>query len=187
MKTIYSLMLLLLISLSPYISSYGHDLVWPGEKLKSLFPTAESFEQKNLFLSDEQRKNIESALGSRLPEEDLQPSIYLAVVRSGPDAPRKKAAAIMFIDAYGKGGKIEMGIVVSGRSELMKILIFENREAENLRQPAFLAQFSGKKAGEPFKTGEDITSPAREEKSAQAIASGAKRGLLIINEVFKKK
>ncbi|MEW6601689.1 MAG: hypothetical protein AB1499_12030 [Nitrospirota bacterium] len=186
MKNLHPLMLILLMTLYPH-ASYGHDPVWPGEKLKKLFPSAESFEQKNLFISDEQRKNIESALGSRLPEEDLQPSIYLAIVRSGTDGRLKKAAAIMFIDAYGKGGKIDMGIVVSGKSELMKILIFENREAESIRQPAFLDQFTGKKAGEPFKTGVDITSPEHEEKSAQAIASGVKRGLLIIHEIFKKK
>jgi len=186
MKTFNSLMLLLLITLYPY-ASYGHDLAWPAEKLSALFPKAESFEQKNLFISDEQHKNIENALGNRLPEEDLQPSIYLAIVRSSPDTPPKKAAAIIFIDAYGKGGKIEMGIVVSGRGELMKVLIFENSEAQSIRQPAFLEQFSGKKAGEPFKTGKDISFPKLEEKSAQAIASGAKRGLLIINEMFKKK
>lgn len=186
MQTINSIILLLLISLSPH-SSYGHDLVWPGEKLQALFPGAESFEQKNLLVSDIQRKNIESALGSGLPEEDLQPSIYLAIVRNGPDGPLKKAAAIMFIDAYGKGGKIEMGIVVSGKGELLKIMIFENKEAESIRQPAFLKQFAGKKADEPFKTGDDISSPTKEDKTAQAIASGAKRGLLIINEMFKKK
>jgi len=79
-KTILFLMLMILLYTSV---SYGHDLVWPGEKLKALFPRAESFEQKNLYVSDEQRKNIEDALGSKLPEEDLRPSIYLAIVRSG--------------------------------------------------------------------------------------------------------
>ncbi|RJQ23973.1 MAG: hypothetical protein C4560_00640 [Nitrospiraceae bacterium] len=167
--------------------NYGHDLEWPGEKLKALFPAAESFEQKNLYVSDAQRKNIEDALGSKLPEEDLQPSIYLAIMRSGSGAPLKKAAAIMFIDAYGKGGKIEMGLVVSGKGILGKVLIFENYEAESIRQPVFFEQFAGKKGDDPFKTGRDISFPAPEEKTAQAIASGAKRGLLIINEMFKKK
>lgn len=166
---------------------FAHDTVWPGEKLKALFPQAESFEQKNLYVSDEQRKNIEDALGSKLPEEDLQPSIYLALTRNSPDAPLKKSAAIIFIDAYGQGGKIEMGVVVSGKGILEKVLIFENNEAESVREPVFLNQFSGKKANALYKTGLDITFPAREEKSAQAIASGAKRGLLIINEMFKKK
>lgn len=183
-----------LLNLSPIILllffavvSFAHDLVWPGEKLKALFPQAESFEQKNLYVSDEQRTAIEKALGSRLPEEDLKPSIYLAVVRSSPEAPPRKAAAMMFIDAHGEGGKIEMGVVVGGKGEIMKIYIFENKESEKLLQPQFLRQFEHKKASDLFKVGADISAPHGREKSAQAIASGARRGLLIINEMFRKK
>lgn len=168
-------------------AAFGHDLIWPGEKLKALFPQAESFEQKNLYVSDEQHSSIEKALDVRLPEEDLKPSIYLAVVRSSPDAPPRKAGAIMFIDAHGDGGKIEMGVVVSGKGELMKVLIFENKESPKLIDPSFLKQLEGKKASDPFKTGNDIKAPAGMDKAAQSIASGARRGLFIINEMFRKK
>ena len=167
--------------------AFGHDLTWPGEKLKALFPHAESFEQKNLYVTDVQRMNIEKALGVRLPEEDLKPSIYFAVVRSTPDTPPRKAGAIMFIDAHGDGGKIEIGIVVSGKGDLMNILIFENKESSKITQQAFLKQFEGKKATDSFKTGSDIIAPAGTDKSTQAIASGARRGMIIINEMFKKK
>ena len=165
----------------------AHDLVWPGEKLKTLFPKAESFEQKNLHVSDEQKSVIEKTLGSRLPEEDLKPSIYFAVVKDRPETAPKKAAAIIFIDAYGEGGKIEMGVVVNGKGELVKIHLFENKEPERITQQAFSKQFEGKKASEAFRVGTDITAPRSAEKSAQAVASGARRGMLIINELFRKK
>jgi hypothetical protein len=168
-------------------AAFGHDLVWPGQKLKALFPQAESFEQKNLYVSDEQRAPIEKALGARLPEEDLKPSIYLAIVRNTPDAPLRKAGAIMFIDAQGDGGKIEMGVVVSGKGDLAKVLIFENKESPKLIDPLFLKQFEGKKASDLFKAGSDIKAPAGMDKAAQAIANGARRGLFIINEMFRKK
>ena len=180
-------LLIIVFSFLFSISVFAHDLVWPGEKLKILFPQAESFEQKNLYVSDEQRTAIERALGSRLPEEDLKPSIYLAVVRSSPEAPPRKAAAMMFIDAHGEGGKIEMGVVVSGKGEIMKVHIFENKESEKLLQPQFLKQFENKKSSDLFKVGADISAPAGREKSAQTIASGARRGLLIINEMFRKR
>lgn len=167
--------------------SFAHDLVWPGEKLKLLFPQAESFEQKNLYVSDEQREHIEKALGSRLPDEDLKPSIYFAIVRSSPETTPRKAAAMMFIDVHGEGGKIEMGVVVGGKGEIMKVHIFENKESEKLLQPQFLKQFENKKSSDLFKVGADISSPAGREKYAQAIASGARRGLLIINEMFRKR
>ncbi len=170
-----------------HAGAYGHDLVWPGEKLKILYPEAVSFEQKNLYVSDEQKAAIERALGSKLPEEDLKPSIYLAIVKTTPDAPARKAAAIMFIDAHGEGGKIEMGVVVNGGGDLLMVRIFENRESGNLSQPGFLRQFEGKKAGDSFKVGRDITAPKTVKKSAQAVASGARRGLVIINEMFRKR
>ena len=167
--------------------SYAHDLVWPGEKLKILFPQASSFEQKNLYVSDEKKAILEKALGGRLPEEDLKPSIYLAIVKGSPEAAPKKAAAIIFIDEHGEGGKIEMGVVVNGKGELLKVHIFENKEPEAISKPAFLKQFEGKKESDPFKVGTDITAPGAAVKSAQAVASGARRGLLVINEMFRKK
>jgi hypothetical protein len=161
--------------------------VWPGEKLKAMYPQAESFEQKNLYVSDEQKAVIEKALGGRLREEDLRPSIYLAVVRSGPAAPARKAAAIVFVDVDGERGKVEMGVVVGGKGEIVKVHIFENKEPVAILQPAFLKQFEGKKASDPFKVGADLNAAAGLERASQAVASGAKRGLLIINEMFRKK
>lgn len=168
-------------------SSSAHDLVWPGEKLKTLFPQAASFDQKNLYVSDEKKAVLEKALGGRLPEEDLKPSIYLAIVKDSPEAAPKKAAAIIFIDAHGEGGKIEMGVVVNGKGELMKVHIFENKEPETISKPTFLKQFEGKKESDTFKVGADITTAGATVKSAQAVASGARRGLLVINEMFRKK
>lgn len=168
-------------------AAFGHDLVWPGEKLKAMYPEAVSFEQKNLYVSDEQKAAIERELGTRLPEEDLKPSIYLAVVKATPESPAKKAAAMMFIDAHGEGGKIEMGVVVSGKGDIRKVIIFENRESTKLMEQAFLKQFGGKRSSDAFKVGTDIKSPSGTEKSAQSIASGARRGLIIINEMFRKK
>ena len=168
-------------------ASLSHDLVFPAEKLKTLFPQAQSFEQKDLYISDEQRAKIEGQLKSRLPEEDLKPSIYLAIIKDRPETPPKKAAAIIFIDSQGERGKIEMGVVVGGKGELIKVRLFENKEPDQLTLPSFLKQFEGKKAADSFKVGSDITAPEAVAKSAQAVASGARRGLLIINEMFRKK
>ncbi len=175
---------ILLFSYSP---SAAHDVVFPAEKLKALFPQAQSFEQKDLYVSDEQRSRMESLLGYRLPEEDLKPSVYFAIVRDTPDSPPRKGAAIMFVDAYGQGGKIEIGVVVSPKGDLSKIHVFENKESTKATEKSFLKQFEGKKLSESFKVGADITASAGNEKSSQAVASAARRGLLIITELFRKK
>jgi hypothetical protein len=166
---------------------FAHDLVFPAEKLNTLYPEAISFEQKDLYMSDQQRKRIEKNLTVSLPGEDLKPSIYFVIVKKSADAPPRKAAVIMFIDAYGKGGKIEIGVVVGRKGELMKMLLFENNESANLTARSFLKQFEGKKGSDLFIVGKDIVAPAGEEKTAQAIASGARRGVLIINELLRKK
>ncbi|MDA8084923.1 MAG: hypothetical protein M0024_14795 [Nitrospiraceae bacterium] len=168
-------------------SADAHDLVWPGEKLKTMFPQAVSFEQKNLFVSEEQRVAIEKVLGSGLPAEDLKPSVYFAITRDRPDTSPRKAAAIIFMDARGQGGKIEIGLAVSGKGKLIRLHIFENMESASLTGTAFLKQFEGKERSDKFRVGSDIIAPPETVKSAQAIASGARRGLILINELFKKK
>ncbi len=133
--------------------SYAHDLVWPGAKLKALFPKAESFEQKNLYVSDDQRAALEKAIGTRLPEEDLKPSIYLAVVKGRPEGPAKKVAAIIFSDAYGEGGRIEIGVVVGGKGEIIRIRLFENKESQKINQPDFLNSSRVRRLQTPLKSG----------------------------------
>jgi hypothetical protein len=153
-----------IISLMFAGSSSAHDLIWPGEKLKNLFPQVETFEQKNLYVSDEQRSHIEKLQGSKLSEEDIRPSVYLAMVRNTPDSPPHKGAAIMFIDASGEGGKIEMGVVVNGKGEIAKVHLFENKESANMTQRAFLKQFEGKKASDPSFLSSHVRAESLHEK-----------------------
>jgi len=86
-KCTFPLIVLTILASSLFASSLSsaHDLVWPGEKLKVLSPQAASFEQKNLYVSDEKKAVLEKAPGGTLPEEDLKPSIYLAIVKSSPE------------------------------------------------------------------------------------------------------
>jgi len=161
--------------------------VFPAEKLNRLYPGAISFEQKDLYMSDQQRSRIEEDLTGSLPEEDLKPSLYFVIAKQSDDAPPRKAAVILFIDAYGDSGRIEIGVVAGRKGELRNILLFENNESANLAARSFLKQFEGKKASDLFVVGKDIAAPAGEEKTAQAIASGARRGVLIINELLRKK
>lgn len=164
----------------------AHDAVFPGEKLKSILPAAESFEQRNLYLSEEQQARIEKDLGVTLNEEDKKPSVYFAVERD-PDGKAHRSAVVLFIDAQGLGGKIETGIMISSKGELLKVAVFENTEQEAVLNPSFLSQFAAKKSADPFQVGKDITAPVGQEKSAQAIASGVRRGMLILQELFRKK
>lgn len=178
--------LLFFVFISSHAPSFAHDSVFPGEKLKSIFAAAESFEQRDLYLSSEQQASIETNLGNPLREEDLKPSVYFAIERD-PNGKARRTAVLLFVDAEGMGGKIEIGIAMSSTGELMKVAIFENNEQEVISSPSFLEQFIAKKSSDPFQIGNDITAPRGLEKTAQAIASSARRGMLIIQELFRRR
>jgi len=165
----------------------AHDTVWPGDKLQILAPAAASFEQRNLYLADQQRQRLEAALGTALPVEDLQPSIYFSIVKKTPDGPSKRDEVILFVDADGKEGKIEIGSVITGQGRLARVHLFENKEDQSLVAADFLGQFSGKSAAEPFVVGRDITAPAGQEESARAIAAAVRRSLLLVEELFRRR
>ena len=184
---IISVSIIVLVSLIFPYDVYAHDKIFPGEKLKTLYPEAISFEQKDLYISDQQSARIEDKIKVSLPDEDLKPSIYFVITKQNDEAPPRKVAVIIFIDAYGDGGKIEIGVVVGRKADLMKILLFENDESAILGTQAFLKQYEGKNPSDVFEVDRDIKAPPGEEKTAQAIASGARRGLLIINELLSKK
>lgn len=169
--------------------AFCHDAVWPGEKLKTLVPQASSFEQRNLYVSTSQQKFIEEALGGiNLPPEDLKPSVYFAVIKEGPNDKPRRSAVILFVDAKGVNGEIETAIVIDTKSRLLQLHIFENSESPTLSSVEFLGQFTGKVYSDAFVLGQDLTmvkglNPA----NGQAVASGAKRGMVIVNELFRRR
>jgi hypothetical protein len=181
---LHSLILTLFLGAAP---SSAHDTVWPGDKLKTLAPAAESFEQRNLYVSDLQRQRLETALGTTLPAEDLKPSLYFSIVRNTADGPARRSEVILFIDALGQHGKIETGVVITSKGRLARVRLFENQESPLLANEAFLAQFNGKGPADPLVVGQDIKAPAGQEESATAIAAGVRRGLLLVAELFKKR
>jgi len=171
----------------PYPVS-AHDAEWPGEKLEKMYPDAQSYEQRNLYISSQQRQNIEGKLGEPIQEEDLKPSLYFAVVKLTPDSKPQKAAVMIFMDAHGQEGVIEIGLRMSSKGVLEKIEIFnKDTQSDLISGPDFINQFQGKTHIQSFKVGVDITAPKGLEKSGQAIATATLRGMLIINELFSRK
>jgi len=61
-STIFFIFLVTSILLMFFGMATAHDTVWPGDKLEKLAPEAISFEQKNLYLSDVQKKTLRLSL-----------------------------------------------------------------------------------------------------------------------------
>ncbi len=154
--------------------SQAHQQSWPGKRLAETSPQAKSFTKKQLTLSPAQTAWIEKNLGEAIRVEDKTPVFY-----SGNDESKKVVTYVLFLDAVGANGKVELGVAVSPGGAVLNTVLFEHSEGKGLEAGAFLSQFNGKTATDKFKVGADIKAPSGNEKAAQAIASSIRRGLLM--------
>lgn len=176
-----------LIAALAFASPTGaHDTVWPGDKLQHLMPEAVSFEQRNLYLSLVQQEHIEQRLQRSLPPEDLKPSLYLAVTRDSPDSVPKRTAAIVFIDVQGPQGRIELGVVVNSSGALLKVDIFDRKPTDVPIPPAFLGNLEGLRNDQALPPWDRSNFTRTEQQTLEAVAAGARRGLVLINEIFRR-
>ena len=152
----------------------AHDRSWPGRKLAEALPEAASYTARPHALTAEQIAWAEKALGSPLRTEDRSPTFYI-----GLDAAGAAVGVVVFLDADGVNGKVEMGDGLGTDGKLRHVVLFENAEPPAVGRPEFLTQFAGKAPGDMFMVGMDLTAPEGTEKSAQIIATAARRGALL--------
>lgn len=169
---------------------WTHESAWPGKRLAGVFPKAKSFKARQVTLTAEQIARLEKETGSRIEGEDKTPTFYVAYgpVESGKSGELQPMGAVVFIDAVGEHGNMEVNVAVTPRGALQAVSLWKHQESKQLESPEFLKQFEGgKKATDTFQVGKDITAVPGAEKASQAMATAAKRGLLMFQEVFGKK
>lgn len=152
----------------------AHDRSWPGQKLAEVLPEAVSFTSRPASLTPAQVQWVESALGEPIRAEDRSPNFYV-----GTDKAAKPVGVVVFLDADGANGKIEMGESLDPAGKILHVVVFDNGESPAVSKPEFLGQFAGKTANDPFRVGSDVTAPATGAASAQVIATAARRGTLL--------
>ena len=167
--------------------SWAHEAAWPGKRLSEVFPKAKNLKPRQVTLTPDQIGRIEKAAGAKIGVEEKSPTFYIA---SGVDENSESdkvgtIGAVVFIDAVGERGNIEVNVAISPNGKLHAVSLWKNKEGKALESKEFLGQFNDKKKPtDPFKVGEDIVAPKGAEKSSQAIAIAAKKGWLMFQEVF---
>jgi len=73
--------------------------------------------------------------------------------------------------------------MVDRKGNLQKFMVFPPQQDIS---PVFLQQFSGKTPKDLFRAGQDIRPESLAPELVQSLANGARRGLLVITELFKK-
>jgi Na+-translocating ferredoxin:NAD+ oxidoreductase RnfG subunit len=171
-------------------SVWTHESAWPGKRLAEVFPKAKKFKARQVTLTAEQIARLEKETGSTIEGEDKEPTFYIAYgpVEGGKSGELQPMGAVVFIDAVGQHGNMEVNVAITPKGTLQSVSLWKHQESKQLESQEFLKQFEGdKKAADAFQVGKDITAVPGAEKASQAMATAAKRGLLMFQEVFGKK
>ncbi|MFZ5471556.1 MAG: hypothetical protein ACOZIN_19190 [Myxococcota bacterium] len=165
--------LVLTLGLAPALAE-AHQRSWPGKRLAEAMPEAKKFTQKQVVLGTAQIEWIEKTLGSRIGTEDKNPTFYIGTGSDG-----RTMGVVFFLDVAGENGEVEMGVAMTPAAAVQRVVLYEHSEPSSVASKEFLSKLEGKKAADPFRVGEDVKAPAGAEKSAQALATGVRRALLI--------
>ena len=169
---------------------WSHESAWPGKRLAEVFPKAKKFKSRQVTLTAEQIARIEKETGSKVEGEDKEPTFYVPYgqAEEGKSDELQPIGAVVFIDAVGQRGNMEVNVAITPSGTLKAVSLWKHQESKQLESQEFLKQFEGdKKATDAFQVGKDITAVPGAEKASQAMATAAKRGLLMFQEVFGKK
>ncbi len=173
MRWLISILVFIAAAIAPHDAN-AHQRTWPGKRLAEMMPAANKFTERKLTLTAEQIAWIEKTLGESLRTEDKTPSFYVGV-----DGKGRSLGVVVFVDATGENGKIELGVAIDAAGTATKVALFEHSESGAVASKDFLGQLSGKKAADKFKIGDDVKAPNSGGKAAQAIATGTRRSLLL--------
>jgi Na+-translocating ferredoxin:NAD+ oxidoreductase RnfG subunit len=146
---------------------------------QALFPEAGRFVARPLRLTEEQARVVEK---------------YARVRMRGPEQPvwRVEAAGrhlgwFVLDEVYGKHEFITYAVALDASGAVMGVEILDYRETHGgeVRQPAWRAQFTGKRYGAGLKLGEEIRNISGATLSCKHISEGVRR-VLALHQVALK-
>jgi Na+-translocating ferredoxin:NAD+ oxidoreductase RnfG subunit len=149
----------------------------PAEALKVLFADSKEVVSEKKRLSAAQKKILEKEIGSKIAKDDWT----FFVARSG----RKIDGYAVIDHEIGKSEPITFITAISPKGVIgaVEVLVYRESHGAEVREKAFVRQFSGKDASDPLRVGQDIRNISGATLSARALALGAKRAVALW-EVF---
>ncbi len=145
----------------------------------ALFPEASGFKDAKVLLGADQRAAIEKASKVRVRGAEL------AAWRA--EAGGKLAGWLLVDEVYGKHEFITYAVALDATGAVRGIEIMDYRETHGgeVRNPAWRAQFTGKRAGAPLELDQDIKNISGATLSCKHIADGVRRLLATYEAVLK--
>lgn len=137
------------------------------ETLKALFPEAERFTAKDVFLTDEMAQKLEKLARAKVTERMI--TFYVAT----KGAQTLGYAALHTHKVRTKNETLALGFEPDGRIKRIDVAVFLEPE-EYLPPPKWLAQFSGKTADDRLVVGDDVAVLSGATLSARSISETAR-------------
>lgn len=163
----------------------AHERIWPGQRLKNLWPEADKFTSKQVTLSAPQVEHLVKD-GIKVDVEDKTPTFYYAQVKDKASGKLKTTGIILFVDEYGANGRMEISVGITPANEVAKIDIWQHSENKKVAQAGFLGQLVGRKHGDSFEVGKGYQPVPGAEEASAAVARAARKALAIADAVFGK-
>ncbi len=145
---------------------------------RSLFPEATAFVPHPVTLSDSQRAAVEKASGVRL--RFARPPIWRV------EANGRTVGWYVQDEVYGKHEFITYAVALgaAGTVRGLEILDYRETHGDQVRNPAWRAQFTGKRYGDALRLDLDIQNISGATLSCKHIAEGVRRVLAIHQNVL---
>ncbi len=143
--------------------------------LKSVFPEAERFTAKDVFLTDEAAAKLQALARTKISERIV--TFYVATVGDKPVG----YAAMHTHKVRTKNETLVVGFQLDGSIRRIDLAVFLEPE-EYAPRPEWLAQFKGKSSADRLTVGEDVTMISGATLSARSISETARWLLLALKE-----
>lgn len=149
----------------------------PRAVLAEFFPASQTVTYKKFDLTPEQRTRIEQRLGYALKKAAY--TIYIAKTGERVDG------YALLDEEMGQHLPISYAVKFSPRGavERHEVMVYRERYGDEVRDPRFSQQFTGKTAADSLRPGEDVIAVSGATISSRAMALGVRRGLVLLDEL----
>jgi hypothetical protein len=170
-----ALLILLLFGATPALAADTYEQVYLSEPeaVRTIFGGDLTVEHKTVTPTAAQRTMIERHLGRRIPDKD----VTFLIGRKG----KQIEAYGLILDEIGKHDPITfiVGITPDLKVKDVAVMVFRERRGDGVRRRRFLAQFPGKRLGDPLMLSQDIIPISGSTMSSVAVSAGVKRALAL--------
>ena len=153
----------------------------PAEALKVIFKDSQEVVSEKKRLTPEQRIGLEKKIGMEISKTDW--NFFIA------KSDGKIDGYALIDNEIGKTEPITFltAIFPDGSVKAVEILVFRESHGGEVHEERFRKQFTGKKADNPVRAGQDIGNIAGATLSSRAVSLGVKRALTLWDVFYGKK